>query len=132
MKILTLIIRTLFGLGFIIFGLNILHPFMTPPPPVEGSLPAQFMTVMGPTHWMSLVGFFQLLGGLLVIVGRTAPLGLVVLAPMLVNILAFHIFLDGGNGIGAGIVFSVMELFLLYAYRGYFRSIFATNAKPAV
>jgi len=129
MKIAIIISRVLLGLGFTIFGLNILHPFMTQPPPPEG-LVTQFLVVMGPTHWMTLVGTFQLLGGILVLIGGTAPLGLVLLGPVLVNILAFHIFLEGGQGIAPGLVFSILEVFLLYAYRSYFRSVFTTSASP--
>lgn len=130
MKIATLICRILLGLAFTVFGLNILFPFMPQPPPVEGSLIAQFLTVMGPTHWMALVGVFQLLGGLFVISGRGTPLGLALLAPVLVNILAFHIFLDNGNGLAAGLVFSVIEIFLMYSYRSYFLPFFTFKAKP--
>jgi len=118
-------------MGFIIFGLNILHPFMTAPPPPQGSLTAQFVAVMVPTHWMAFVGLVQLVGGLLVLTGRTAPLGLVLLGPILVNILAFHILLQGGQGIAPGLVFSALEIFLIHAYRSYFRSIFTANALPA-
>jgi putative oxidoreductase len=130
MKIAILISRVLLGMGFVIFGLNILHPFMTTPPPPAGSLVAQFVAVMVPSHWMLLVGFLQLLGGLLVVIGRTTPLGLVLLGPVLVNILAFHIFLQGGQGIAPGVIFSALEIFLIYAYRGYFRAIFTTSALP--
>jgi putative oxidoreductase len=91
MKIAILISQVLLGTGFIIFGLNIIHPFISIPPPPPGSTTAQFMLVMVPSHWMTLVGVLQLLGGLLVINGRTTPLGLVLLGPILVNILAFHI-----------------------------------------
>ena len=120
MKIATLICRILLGLAFVVFGLNILFPFMPQPPPVEGSLIAQFLTVMGPTHWMALVGVFQILGGLLVLSGKATPLGLAILAPVLVNILAFHVFLDAGNGIVPGAVFSVIEVFLIFNYRSSF------------
>jgi len=130
MKIAILISRFLLGMGFIIFGLNILHPFLTSPPPPEGSLAAQFVAVMVPSHWITFVGVLQLLGGLLLVIGRTAPLGLVVLGPILVNILAFHIFLQGGQGIAPGLVFSVLEIFLIYAYRSQFRAIVAANALP--
>src|SRR5882762_9911557 len=109
MKIAILISRVLLGMGFIIFGLNILHPFMTTPPPPAGSLTAQFVAVMVPSHWMLLVGVLQLLGGLLVVIGRTTPLGLVLLGPILVNVLAFHIFIPAGQGITPGLVFSVLE-----------------------
>ena len=130
MKIAILISRFLLGMGFIIFGLNILHPFMTSPPPPEGSLAAQFVAVMVPSHWIAFVGVLQLVGGLLLVIGRTAPLGLVVLGPILVNILAFHIFLQGGQGIAPGLVFSVLEIFLIYAYRSHFRAIVAANPLP--
>ncbi|MBC7465626.1 MAG: hypothetical protein H7256_06495 [Bdellovibrio sp.] len=46
MKIAAVIARVLLGLGFIVFGLNIIHPFLSQPPMQEGSLPAQFMAVM--------------------------------------------------------------------------------------
>lgn len=128
MKIAVIICRTLLGLGFIVFGLNILHPFMPMPAPPEGSLQAQFMGVMFPTHWMALIGLVQLIGGVLVLLGGTAPLGLTLLAPVLVNILAFHICLLGGEGIAPGLVFSTLELFLIYAYWDYFKSVFTTRA----
>src|SRR5260370_41149981 len=130
MKIAILISRILLGTGFFAFGLNILHPFLPSPPPPEGSLAAQFVTVMVPSHWMALVGAVQLLGGLLVLAGRTVPLGLVLLGPVLVNILAFHIFVLGGHGIAPGLVFTVLEIFLIYAYRSYFRPIFTVSAVP--
>lgn len=130
MKIATAISRFILGLGFVVFGANILHPFLPQPPMPEGSLPAQFMAVMGPTHWMALVGLFQLFGGLFVLFGRTAPIGLTLLGPVLVNILAFHVLLMGGAGIAPGLVFSVLELFLIYSYRSYFAPIFTINAVP--
>jgi uncharacterized membrane protein YphA (DoxX/SURF4 family) len=130
MKIAINVCRFLLGLGFVVFGLNILFPFLPQPPPPEGSLMAQFMAVMFPTHWMSVVGFFQLLGGILVLIGGTLPLGLAILAPVLVNILACHICLMGGGGIAPGIVFSVLELFLLYSYRSSFAGLLTTKARP--
>jgi putative oxidoreductase len=130
MKIAILISRTLLGIGFIVFGSNILHPFLPMPLPPAGSLAAQFMGVMFPTHWMALIGVIQLAGGLLVITGCTAPLGLVLLGPVLVNILAFHILIMDGQGIQPGLVFSLLEIFLVYAYRSHFKAIFTANALP--
>jgi putative oxidoreductase len=132
MKIFVLIIRVLLGLGFTIFGANILHPFLPQPPMPSNSLPAQFIALMVPTHWMIIVGAFQLIGGLLVLSGRMVPLGLAFLAPILVNILAFHICLTGGKDLAPGIVFSIFELFLIYAYRSYFKPLFTTKASPEV
>jgi len=132
MKIVTIICRILLGLMFIVFGANILHPFMPAPPPPPGSPTAQFMAVMAPTGWMHVVGFFQLLGGLLVLIGGTAPLGLVILGPILVNILTFHSLLMGGQGIVPGLVATLLEIILIYAYRANFAGIFTYKATPTV
>jgi putative oxidoreductase len=130
MKILVIICRVLLGLAFCVFGANILHPFLPMPPMPPESLPAKFMVVMGPTHYMAMVGAFQLVGGLCVLVGGLAPIGLVLLGPVLVNIIAFHVFLEGGKGVGMGIFFALLEIFLIYAYRSYFAPIFTFSAKP--
>jgi hypothetical protein len=88
------------------------------------------MALMFPSHWMALIGLVQVIGGLLVLGGRTTPLGLVFLGPVLVNILAFHICLLGGNGIAPGLVFTLLWFFLLYAYRANFRAILTLSAAP--
>jgi uncharacterized membrane protein YphA (DoxX/SURF4 family) len=130
MKIIAVLCRILLGLMFVIFGANILHPFLHMPMPPAGSLPAQFMGVMVPTGWMHIVGFFQLLGGLLVLLGGTTPLGLILLGPVIVNILIFHIHLEGGQGIAPGAVAALLEVILLVAYRSNFSGIFTISAKP--
>ena len=130
MKTAIVISRFILGLGFVVFGLNILHPFIPQPPIPDGSLPARFMGVMGPSHWMALAGLFQVFGGVFVLLGRTAPIGLTLLGPVLMNILAFHILLMGGAGIAPGLVFSVLELFLIYTYRSYFAPTFTIYAVP--
>ena len=130
MKTAIVISRFILGLGFVVFGLNILHPFLPQPPIPAGSLPARFLGVVGPTHWMALAGLFQVFGGVFVLLGRTAPIGLTLLGPVLVNILAFHILLMGGAGIAPGLVCSALELFLIYSYRSYFVPIFTINAVP--
>ena len=131
MKIVAIICRILLGLMFVVFGANLMHPFLPPGPmPPAGSLPAQFMGVMMPSGWMHHVGFFQFLGGLLVLIGGTAPLGLVILGPVLVNILIFHITLLGGHGIGMGLFATFLEIVLIYAYRENFAGIFTYRATP--
>src|SRR5712664_4069529 len=130
MKIAVTICRFILGLGFVVFGLNILHPFLPQPPIPDGSLPARFVGVMGPSHWMALVGLFQVFGGVFVLLGRAAPIGLTLLGPVLVSILAFHILLMGVAGIAPGLVFSVLELFLIYSYLSYCAPIFTIYAVP--
>jgi hypothetical protein len=131
MKIVAIICRILLGLMFVVFGANILHPFLPPQPlPPAGSPVAQFMGVMMPSGWFHLIGLCQLLGGLLVLIGGTAPLGLCILGPVIVNILTFHLLLTGGHGIGIGLFAAVLEIILIYAYRADFAGIFTYKATP--
>jgi putative oxidoreductase len=131
MKIVAIICRILLGLMFVVFGLNgFLHFIPMGPPPPPGSPVEQFMGVMIPSGWMKFQAAVQVLGGLLVLIGGTAPLGLVCLGPVIVNILLFHILLAGGHGILPGLIAAILELVLIYAYRANFAGIFTTKATP--
>ena len=132
MKVVALICRILLGLGFVVFGANILHPFLHMPA-MNPDLPSTKWSMLKMTSgWMKVIGTAQLIGGLLVLIGGTLPLGLCILGPLLVNILCFHIFFMGGQGIAPGAVFTLLWLILLYAYRGSFAGIFTTKASPTV
>ena len=132
MKYLYLICRILLGLMFVVFGANGLHPFMHMEMPPANSLPGQFMAVMGPSGWLHHVAALEVIGGILVLIGGTAPLGLVILGPILVNALMFHILLAGGQGIAPALVATLLEIILIYAYRANFAGIFTYKATPTV
>jgi putative oxidoreductase len=131
MKIVAILCRILLGLLFVVFGLNGFLNFipMGAMPPA-GSPPAQFMGVMGPSGWLHFVSAMQVLGGLLVLIGGTTPLGLVILGPIIVNIWCFHLLLAGGHGLGPGAFVAVLEIVLIYAYRANFWGIFTVKATP--
>src|SRR5882762_7083289 len=120
MKVATIIARVLLGLMFVVFGSNIFFHFipMTPPKPPP-PLATDFSKALMESHYMYVVGFLQVAGGLLLLIGRYVPLGLMLLGPVIVNILLFHIFLDP-TGLPMAIVVSVLALFLLWRYRSSF------------
>jgi uncharacterized membrane protein YphA (DoxX/SURF4 family) len=90
----------LLGLSFIASGLIVLLGIgPTPPPPPEQSPAALFMGAFGPTGYLTFVKVLEVLGGLLVAVPRTRNVGLLVLGPIIVNILAFHAFITAGEGL---------------------------------
>lgn len=132
MKVVALICRILLGLMFVVFGLNILHPFMPMKQPPPTPLQAAFFTAMAGSGWFKLIGAFQVLGGLLVLAGGTLPLGLCILCPLTVNILSYHSFLAGGEGIGMGLFTAVLEIVLIYAYRASFAGVLSASQKPTV
>lgn len=127
-RIATLVVRSLLGLAFVVFGLNFFFNFM-PMPPLSGP-PANFMGALFATGYMfPMIKGVEVIGGLMLLTGRFVPLGLLFLAPIVVNIAAFHVFLTPGE-IGMSAVFVAMLAFLGYAYRGSFRSVLDPSAKP--
>ncbi|MDE1154640.1 MAG: DoxX family protein [Acidobacteriaceae bacterium] len=133
MKAIALLCRIVLGLAFLFFGANILHPFLsTGPEPAADTLVGKYFASMIGSGWMKAVGAGQVLGGLLVLAGGTLPLGLCLLCPITVNILLFHLLLTGGHGIAPGALCALLELVLLYAYRGSFSGILSTNQSPTL
>jgi uncharacterized membrane protein YphA (DoxX/SURF4 family) len=115
MKVATIIARVLLGLIFVVFGSNIFLHFI-PMPPQKPSLATDFSKALMESHYMHVVGFLQVAGGLLLLIGRYVPLGLTLLGPVIVNILFFHSFLEP-SGLPMAIVVSVLALFLLWHHR---------------
>ena len=115
MKIATIIARSLLGLIFVVFGSNMFLHFIPMPPPPEG--PArEFMTALFLSHYLYVVGALQVVGGVLLLIGRKVPLGLILLGPVIVNILCFHVLMAPA-GLPMAIVVSLLALFLLWRYR---------------
>jgi putative oxidoreductase len=91
MKIAALISRYLLGLIFLVFGLNGFFHFIPMPPPT-GAAGQYFIAITSTPYW-TIIFATQVIGGLLLLVGRFVPLALVILGPVIVNILAFHTFM---------------------------------------
>jgi len=121
-RVLTHVVRVLLGLGFTVFGLNGFLNFIKPPPDLV--LPEKALAfseaLMATGYMMPLIGASQLLPGLLLLANRFVPLALVLLAPFLVNALAFHLFLEP-TGLPNTMVFLTMELYLAWTYRAAYR-----------
>jgi putative oxidoreductase len=114
MKIATIIARVLLGLVFVVFGLNKFLNFIHMPPP-SGQAGA-FFGALYATHYLYVIATCEVLGGLLLLLGRYVPLGLTLVGPVVVNILAFHIFMSHEGWPPAALV-AVLSLFLLWRYR---------------
>ena len=96
MKYIPIVAGVLLGLLFVASGLVVLLKLAPMPPPPEGTPAALFMGAFVPTGYLTFVKVLEVLGGLLVAIPRTRTLGLLVLGPIIVNILAFHIFINKG------------------------------------
>src|SRR5258708_29385812 len=97
------------GLVFATFGLNKVLPFL-PQPPISGP-PAQFFGALFATGYMiPLIAVTEIVAGLMLLSGRFVPLGLTLLAPVIVNILGFHLFLAPG-GLALPVVVLALPLY---------------------
>jgi hypothetical protein len=119
MKHLPTIAGILLGLLFVMSSVVILFNLVPTPPIPEGTPMAMFMGAFGPTGYMTFVKVLELLGGILVAIPRTRNFGLLILGPILVNILAFHVFITKGEGLfNPMLIFIVLlALYLLWVGR---------------
>jgi hypothetical protein len=113
MKIAAMIARYLLGLMFLVFGSNMFLHFI-PMGPMPAGVAGQFSAALFASHYFYVVGALMVVSAILFLINRYVPLGLVLLGPVLVNILLFHVLM-APKGIGMG-VFSAL-LWLLVAYR---------------
>ncbi len=122
MKIVTLIARLLLGLIFVVFGLNGFLNFINMGPMPSG-LAGQFIVALALSHYFWVVAALQVAGGALLLVNRYVPLALVLLGPVIVNIILYHVFLNP-SGAGLAIVVVILWGIVFYSYRQYFSGIF--------
>ena len=119
--------RVLLGGGFVVFGLNGFLYFMKmEAPPAAGA--AFFGALFQTKYMIPLIFGTELLGGLMVLTGLFLPLGLTLLAPILLNVILFHLFLAPG-GMLIGILFTALELYLVIVYRKYFAAVLTSVAR---
>ena len=122
MKIVTLIARLLLGLIFVVFGLNGFLNFLSMGPMPTG-LAGQFMGALFVSHYYWVIAALQVVGGALLLVNRFVPLALVLLGPVIVNIICYHVFLNPSGAAPAAVV-TVLWLIVFYGKRQYFSGIF--------
>ena len=119
MKHLPTVAGILLGLLFIMSSVVVLFHLVKMPPPPDGTPAAMFMGAFIPTGYMTFVKVLELTGGILVAIPRTRNFGLLILGPIIVNILAFHVFITKGDGLlnPMIIVIVMLALYLLWAGR---------------
>ncbi len=89
------------------------------------------MGAFAPTGYLHFVKICEVIGGILVAIPLTRNFGLLILGPVIVNILAFHIFITGGHGLFEPtlIIICLIAAYLLWDARGKFLGLL--NRKPA-
>ena len=119
------------GNHVVILGANNVIRFMEPPDDQFSVAAVAFLTALDQSGYlMHLVGLTEVFVGLTFLSGRFVPLGLVVYAPVMVNVLAFHLVVDDSplHG-GMSYVMLLMCLFLAWVYMPSFRGVLAARGE---
>jgi putative oxidoreductase len=117
MKITAMIARFILGLIFLIFGLNGFFHFLSMPAPT--GVAGQFIGALFVSHFLIVIFVIQLIGAVLLLVNRYVPLALTLLAPIIANILLFHILM-APNGLALAIVVTVLWIATFLSVRSAF------------
>jgi hypothetical protein len=121
--------RLLLGATFTLFGLNGFLHFL-PMPELSGPS-AAFMTGLGATGYMfPLIKGTEVLTGVLLLTNRFVPLALTILAPVVINIVAFHAFL--APGLGLPLVLLALGIYLAYTERAAFAPLLRARSDEPV
>ena len=120
MKIVSIVARFLLGFVFVVFGLNGILNFIPMPPPT--GIAGQFVGALFLSHYLFVIMFIQIVGGILLIANRFVPLGLTLLAPLVANIFFFHAFMDP-TGLPRAAVVIILWLVVACSVRSAFAGI---------
>lgn len=101
MKIIAIILRTLMGLLFLFGSITFLFKLM-PQPELTGNVKLFMDGVNATGYLMMLIKFTELVCGFAFVTGYFVPLASVVIAPIIINILLFHAYVDP-SGLPVGI-----------------------------
>ena len=113
MKIAVIIVRVLMGLLFI-FGSIAFFLKLGGEPQLEGNMKTYFDGLVASVYFLPLLKITELVCGIALVAGRFVPLALVILAPIIINILFVHIFLER-SGLPVAVFLVLANIFLAYA-----------------
>ena len=133
MKVIPIIAGIVLGLLFAASGVVVLFNLVEMPELPEGTPMAHFMAAFAPTGYLTFVKSMELLGGVLVAVPLTRNLGLLVLGPIIVNILAYHTFVMDGVGLLQPmlVVIVLLAAYLLWVERRAFAGLIFRKCERA-
>lgn len=119
---LTMVLRLLTGLIFVVFGVNKFAGFMPNPelPEAAGSF---IGALIGTGYMWQTMGVIYIVAGLLLLINKAVPFALLLLAPMVVNIFLFHAVLAPAGLVGPSGLVVILLILLFYGYWDRFKGL---------
>ncbi len=121
MKIAVTIARLLLGAVFVVFGLNMFLHFLHMPMPT--GVAGEFFGVLTSTHYIQVIAVFNVVPGLFLLFNRYVVLGLALLAPVIFNILVFHILM-APSGLLLAVIVALLWMLVYHRHRSAFKGLF--------
>lgn len=124
-KKVTLVARLLLGLVFFVFGLNGFLNFIPPQPMPDGAM-KMFSAYVESGYFLPLLAGTETVAGFLLLTGIAAPLALIMLAPLVVQIIFFHLYLTPGmSNMIVPMIVTALGLIAASAYWPIYRPLFS-------
>ena len=127
MKTASVIARYLAGAIFLVMGLNGFLHFIPFPPPA--GVAGQFMGALYVSHYLWVIFGFQVIAGVLLLINRYVPLAVAMLAPVVVNIVAFHALMAPG-GLPQALFVTLLWVAMFVDVRPAFSGLFQSRLQP--
>ena len=123
--------RVLLALPLLVFGLDGFFAFLPRDIyPEHGARAEAFLNALvGSGYAWPLIKTTEVLVALALLSGRFVPLALVIFAPVLVNIVGFHLTMER-EGTGLAFTLAALTGVLAWSYRASFRPLLAPERKP--
>ena len=120
----TKIVRIVLGLTLVIFGANMMFHFIPMDAPDANTPAGQFMNSLGATGYIfPVVGFLEVIIGALLLVKKWVAFALILLVPISLNILLFHLFLDI-PGLSIALVIVIFNTILIFKHWQQYKPLF--------
>jgi len=116
MKIAVIVVRVLLAAMYLFASVSFFLHLMPKAPEMTAAQTTFMSGVMASVYLMPLIKATELIGGILLLINRTAPLAAVLIFPVTLNIFLYHAFL-GPKDLPMVSVMLLFNLFLFYAYR---------------
>lgn len=125
MKIAEIIVRTLMGLLFLFASIVVLFN-LVPQPEQTGNVKVFMDGLMASGYLMTLIKLTELVCGVAFVLGRFVPLASIVIAPIIINIFLFHLFVDP-SGLAVALFLVLANSFIAYCHWEKFKPILTSK-----
>ena len=120
----TKIVRIALGLALVIFGANMIYHFIPMDQPDTNTAAGKFMNSLGATGYIfPVVGFLEVIIGAMLLLKKWVAFALILLAPISINILLFHLFLDI-PGLSIAVLIVVFNAVLIFKHWQQYKPLF--------